>query len=271
MPSLRSSTLVVVGLAARALAANVNSDMGPAAFLFPDDRAYSAALDNTAPCGSVAQVGNRTDFPLTGGFVSLVDQEEAFNVQIAVSYSENPTSLDEFTALVAAPRIQDLYEGHTCVPVPNAPSNVSVGDHATLQVTYQSVWDSTVNQTFYACADITYILDADFTQNDYCFNATIGGPATTATTPAAATPTNTGSGNTDTPSSDNDNNNNNNTPSGHKGVAKGTIAGAVVGSVVGAAVLAGAGWFLYRLGAKHERLSMMRAHRNTMALSDLNK
>lgn len=39
--------------------------MGPAAFMWPADRVWSAAMDNTAPCGSVAGPGNRTGFPLS--------------------------------------------------------------------------------------------------------------------------------------------------------------------------------------------------------------
>lgn len=41
-----------------------HNDMGPAAFMWPPDRVWSAAADNHAPCGSVAGVGNRTEFPL---------------------------------------------------------------------------------------------------------------------------------------------------------------------------------------------------------------
>lgn len=38
--------------------------MGPAAFMWPPDREWGAAQDNTAPCGSASGVMNRTDFPL---------------------------------------------------------------------------------------------------------------------------------------------------------------------------------------------------------------
>lgn len=41
------------------------ADMGPAAFLWPPDRLWNAGIDNTPPCGSVASVGNRTQFPLS--------------------------------------------------------------------------------------------------------------------------------------------------------------------------------------------------------------
>lgn len=60
--------LAVLAMAASvATAANptTSDDMGPAAFMWPEDRVWSAAADNTAPCGSVARVGNRTNFPLS--------------------------------------------------------------------------------------------------------------------------------------------------------------------------------------------------------------
>lgn len=52
-----------------ALQANAqeSDDMGPAAFLWPPDRRWSATEDNTPPCGSSAGVTNRTKFPLSKG------------------------------------------------------------------------------------------------------------------------------------------------------------------------------------------------------------
>lgn len=40
-------------------------EMGPVAFMWPPDREWGAAQDNTPPCGSAASAGNRTDFPLS--------------------------------------------------------------------------------------------------------------------------------------------------------------------------------------------------------------
>lgn len=48
-----------------AVKAQDNFDIGPAAFLWPADRPWSAAEDNTPPCGSAAGIGNRTTFPLS--------------------------------------------------------------------------------------------------------------------------------------------------------------------------------------------------------------
>lgn len=38
--------------------------MGPAAFMWPSDRPWSADADNVAPCGSSDGVGNRTNYPM---------------------------------------------------------------------------------------------------------------------------------------------------------------------------------------------------------------
>ena len=42
-----------------------SSEMGPAAFMWPQDRPWTADADNTAPCGSSSGVGARTEFPLS--------------------------------------------------------------------------------------------------------------------------------------------------------------------------------------------------------------
>lgn len=39
--------------------------MGPVAFLWPENRNWTAAYDNTGPCGSSTGVTNRTEFPLS--------------------------------------------------------------------------------------------------------------------------------------------------------------------------------------------------------------
>lgn len=44
--------------------ANEAQTMGPVAFMWPPDREWGAAQDNTEPCGSTAGVKNRTQFPL---------------------------------------------------------------------------------------------------------------------------------------------------------------------------------------------------------------
>jgi hypothetical protein len=63
LPALALSALATAVVAQHG--ASELGNMGPVAFLWPEDRAWDADHDNTAPCGSVAAVGNRTRFPIS--------------------------------------------------------------------------------------------------------------------------------------------------------------------------------------------------------------
>ncbi|KAJ5093323.1 hypothetical protein N7456_009184 [Penicillium angulare] len=207
------------------MAADEATDMGPAAFLWPPDRTWSKTADNTAPCGSNAGVENRTEFPLTNGEVSLVLQDESYNVNLAISYHNDPTSNIDFVTDVAGSNFPDLYPGHECYSVPNPPSNMTSGSNATLQLSYQSTFDTDTNQTYYACADITYVPLASFTTDVLCFNVSVTDTASTTTATSSSS-------------------------SKSSGLSGGQIAGIVVGSVVGAALIVGG---LFLLWSRHQR------------------
>lgn len=67
MPSLKSALGGLAAMVAFAYAATdygTEEEMGPAAFMWPADRVWAASMDNTAPCGSVASPGNRSEFPM---------------------------------------------------------------------------------------------------------------------------------------------------------------------------------------------------------------
>ena len=53
-------------------AGNDDLTMGPAAFMWPSDRPWSADADNVAPCGSSAGVGNRTNYPMCTSYIPPV-------------------------------------------------------------------------------------------------------------------------------------------------------------------------------------------------------
>ncbi|KAF2843804.1 hypothetical protein M501DRAFT_921986, partial [Patellaria atrata CBS 101060] len=148
-------------------------EMGPIAFMWPEDREWSASADNTAPCGSRANVGNRTEFPLTRGAIALVAQDEAWTIQVAISYDNNPQSNDDFQTLISE-RIGEIDPGHVCYSVPEPSRDiVENGANATIQVRYTSDFGGEQNnETFYACSDITYVNPAQFTMQIPCFNVT---------------------------------------------------------------------------------------------------
>jgi hypothetical protein len=59
-----------------------------------------------------------------------------------------------------------------CYALPESPRAVTDGSNATIQLKYTSDFGTDRNQTFYACADITYVDSAAFTTQIPCFNVT---------------------------------------------------------------------------------------------------
>ncbi|RDA86163.1 hypothetical protein CP532_3052 [Ophiocordyceps camponoti-leonardi (nom. inval.)] len=154
-----------------------DDNMGPASILWPESRVWTSDMDNTAPCGSSGAIAVRTKFPMTGGSVSLVAQDDYYDSKISISYKKDPKENSDFTPFnIAHSSINDLDPGHTCVVVPDAPPNlVSEGTNATIQVIYRSNWEKPENQTFYVCADITYVPREKVEDDMLCFNATVPG------------------------------------------------------------------------------------------------
>ncbi|ODA82387.1 hypothetical protein RJ55_00894 [Drechmeria coniospora] len=244
-----------------------DNNMGPAAFMWPPDRVWSGDMDNTAPCGSRAAPGNRTKFPLTGGAVALVAQDDYYNSKISIAYSNDPTSNTDFTTLVDSRDINDLNPGHTCAKIPDAPSTVTAGTNATIQIIYKADWDAPHNQTFYACADITFVALNDFNMKIPCFNATepgeddkkmandeVNGKKSSSSEPS-------GSGSAA------------NSAGGSAGMSSGAMAGTIIGSLAGAFILSGAALYFYRRREQKKRsLRLARMEENArMGHYSLNK
>ncbi|KAF5676544.1 glucoamylase III (alpha-1,4-glucan-glucosidase) [Fusarium heterosporum] len=251
-----------------------DEDMGPAAFMWPPDRVWSGDMDNKGPCGSRASAGNRTEFPLTGGAVALVGQDDYYSSKISISYSNgkcpnlpeslstitneiihlDPTSNGDFETLIQEKSIADLNPGHSCVEVPDAPSKVSAGDNATLQIIYRADWDAPHNQTFYACADITFVEKSKFKFEIPCFNATEPGDddkkaGATADPNPTATHKSTSTRSSEDPKSDDD------TSGDSRKLSGGAIAGIVIGAVAGLVLILGAGLFFWRRKQQTKRNS----------------
>ncbi|KAB5563152.1 hypothetical protein GE09DRAFT_1056865 [Coniochaeta sp. 2T2.1] len=255
----RLQLAVLTAAAAGAMAAS--EVMGPAAFMWPADRVWNAAMDNTAPCGSVAGVTTRTKFPLTDGFVALTAQDDSYGVIMSVSFKNEPTSQQDFTYVLNPMPITEVDPGHTCISIANPPSNIAPGTNATIQLKYVADFDRPENQTFYACADITYVRASDFNMADIpCFNATsdedVPAPTTTGIPddlpghgdngpPLSSSPTAGAS-----PSAE--------PAKGGVNLSKGAIAGAAVGAIVGFFALVGLAFLFYRERQKKMRLERQR-------------
>ncbi|RDL41119.1 uncharacterized protein BP5553_01098 [Venustampulla echinocandica] len=209
--------------------------MGPVAFLWPEDRPWSADFDNIAPCGSNAPITNRTSFPMSKGAVSLSISEEAFHVAFRMAYGNNPTLQTEFTTEVVHD-VVSVAPGHQCYPVPKTPSEVTSGTNATIQLEYYSKYEDGPTEKFYACADVTLIDAEVFTTTIPCFNVTSAEfelPASS--TPSSVAAPSAATGTTTT------------TESKGSGISTGALAGAIVGATLGGLLIFSlVGFFIWR-------------------------
>ncbi|KAF5103891.1 hypothetical protein D0Z03_000020 [Geotrichum reessii] len=151
--------------------------MGPVAFLWPPDREWSEDAENTAPCGTTAgPMTNRSQFPLDGGHIALVAQDDAWAVNVRISFKSNPTSLNDFQDWFASNITQELEEAHMCYRTPSVPSSIKSGDFGTIQLEYNAI-DGSNNVSHFACADVYFVEKSKFQNNGFsamCFNTSDG-------------------------------------------------------------------------------------------------
>lgn len=156
----------------------------------------------------------------------------------------DPQSNSDFKTIIDMKKFRELELGHTCVNVEDQANSVEPGTNATLQVKYIADWDKPENQTFYACADITFVELAKFQTAIPCFNATQpsdddkqdGDKSESDSSPSASS--------SPSPSK------------GKSGLSGGAIAGIVIGCLAGVAAVALAAFFIYR--RKQQRMSALR-------------
>ncbi|KAI0111265.1 hypothetical protein GGR51DRAFT_71602 [Nemania sp. FL0031] len=210
---------------------------GPVAFLWPDDRPWTAAADNIGPCGSSSGVSNRTEFPLSQGSVALTIADEAWNVAFSIAYTNNPTIQSQFSQQVVT--VPEVDNGHQCYKVADIPDSVVAGSNATIQLEYWSNMDNELNgrnQSFFACADITFVEAAKFTAQVPCFNVTSSdfeSPESSSSN-TASQPDNTSASDTSSSGSS-------------SGLSKGATAGIAVGVVAASLLVIGAvAFFVFR-------------------------
>ncbi|KAM7197125.1 hypothetical protein V8F33_005784 [Rhypophila sp. PSN 637] len=257
--SLWKAAILLAALACQTMGQESAPEQGPAGFMWPPDRVWSAAMDNTAPCGSADGVKSRTEFPLTGGAVALIAQDDSYSAQLSISFQDDPKTQNDFTFVTNPAPFREIDPGHSCFHLPDPPARISSGQVATIQLKYTADFDRPENQTFYACADIIYVLPENFDIPIPCFNATNSThdiPAPTATGIPTELP---GHGDDGPPLVPVTGDKNEGSGSGSGGgLSKGAIAGAVIGSVVGLGLIVGLGLFLYRERQKTKRLERQR-------------
>lgn len=170
----------------------------------------------------------------------------------------DPTSNNDFETLVSERRISDIDPGHMCYPVSNPGVDTEAGMNATFQIRYTSDMEDHKNETYYACADVTYVAASKFTYQVPCFNVTADEFTATDEDDDDAT---SGSG-SNAASSDSSADSTSSGGSGGSKLSGGAIAGIVVGCVAAVVIAAGLLFGYRRLLQKYRSMRQKASVRN---------
>jgi hypothetical protein len=139
----------------------------------------------------------------------------------------------------------DFDPGHSCLVVPDPPSDIAEGSNATFRLWYEASPEEEGGRTedYYACADVTFVAAEDFTESIPCFNVTEEEPGISTDPDVNVTLTSSGSESSTSDSlsasevashvadaTDVDDGK-------KRGLSKGGIAGVVIGCVAAAALV----------------------------------
>ncbi|KAI0786023.1 hypothetical protein C8Q75DRAFT_298961 [Abortiporus biennis] len=127
---------------------------------------------------------NRSEFPLSGGFISINSEHPQFTVGVQLSTLQNPTSFQNFSTAVNF--FQASGEGPFCFPIDLTAAGASSGANATLQI----IFDGGDGQ-LYQCADVIVSNNFNIPSDVSCTNATTSSSTTTSgsSAPSATSPT----------------------------------------------------------------------------------
>lgn len=138
---------------------------------FPPPRGQFNDDDEVKFCDGYNSVGNRSTFPLDGGFFSMKSSHSPWTVGVIVATADNPTSFNDFSQLV--PFFQYQQAGIACFPLSFPPINgTSFRDGQ--NVTVQIVFDGGDGK-LYQCADLTLSSSVKISSNVSCTNSTTNG------------------------------------------------------------------------------------------------
>ncbi|KAF8898354.1 hypothetical protein BD779DRAFT_1666222 [Infundibulicybe gibba] len=143
--------------------------------LYPAPRGEFVADLEPKFCGGYNDaVNNRSQFPLSGGFISLKTGHPGFTAGVLISTVQNPNSFDNFSVngqqQFVRPFANEAAAGTFCIPLNMSDSNIAgVRDGA--NVTIQVVLGGS-DGNLYQCADLTLSQNYTIPSNTSCQNVT---------------------------------------------------------------------------------------------------
>lgn len=146
--------------------------------------------------------------------------------------------------------------------MPNPSIDTEAGANATFQLKYIGDMESDKNETYYACADVTYVSASKFTYSIPCFNVTSDEFTAVSTSTAGAGSTATAGSSKGSDSKSETDSDSESSSGGGSGLSGGAIAGIVIGSVAGLAIGVALLFGYRRLLQKHRLARSQASARN---------
>ena len=97
---------------------------------------------------SAPSLNKLADNAIADGSVAIVAKEDAWNITVKIAYSSDPTANSDFETTLVSTQTSEEDPGHVCYSVADAPSSVTSGSNATLQLIYVAPEGSS-NDTYY--------------------------------------------------------------------------------------------------------------------------
>ncbi|KAI9460258.1 hypothetical protein BJY52DRAFT_290646 [Lactarius psammicola] len=137
----------------------------------------------------VRAVSNRSEFPLSGGFVTLNSEHASWSLAILLSTVQDPTSFDNFTSSGQQQFARNFAtgsgEGEFCIPLDLNNTGIS-GVQDSANVTIQLVFNGGDGSLF-QCADLTLSRSFTIPSSISCSNGTSTGSSSTSTSDSQST------------------------------------------------------------------------------------
>ncbi|CAO3572445.1 unnamed protein product [Mortierella alpina] len=153
---------------------------------YPTSRGFSDDNEPQAPCGGFNSAANRTQFPLTKGFLQINSGHVTADIKVNVVYGNNPAAAD-FTSAGATPAssLSIKNPGNSCLPLDLSTfKGAADNTNATIQIIYNGG-----DSPLYQCADVILVSSAPSFDTSQCKNV---GTAPSTTSPGGTAPSNVG-------------------------------------------------------------------------------
>ncbi|KAG0001349.1 hypothetical protein BGZ80_004336 [Entomortierella chlamydospora] len=134
---------------------------------YPQSRGFDDDKEGTAPCGGFDTVANRTQFPLTNGFLQINSRHVSAEITINVVIGSNPVAADFTTAAGTPANSTSLkHPGNACFPLDLSTFQGAANNtNATIQIVYNGG-----DSPLYQCSDVVLVTSAPSFDQTKCVN-----------------------------------------------------------------------------------------------------